>query len=114
MARAFVEALEHPRAAGKVYNFGSGHERTVSEVAELLAVAMRRAGLAPEILGKGRTGDVRHCFPDMSLARELMDYEPETLLDDGLAELAEWLEAQTAVDNVDTMRAELASRGLTI
>ena len=35
-------------------------------------------------------------------------------MDEGLVELAEWLEGQVAVDRVDTARAELDRRGLAI
>ncbi|MFX5393301.1 NAD-dependent dehydratase, partial [Acinetobacter baumannii] len=70
----FVLALEHPRAAGGVFNIASGEDRTVREVASQLAQAMGRPGLAPEITGKARAGDIRHCIPDLTLAREVLGY----------------------------------------
>ena len=42
VAQAFVLALEHPAAAGGVFNIASGVDRTVEEVARLLAGAMGR------------------------------------------------------------------------
>ncbi|HYI85356.1 MAG TPA: SDR family NAD(P)-dependent oxidoreductase, partial [Acetobacteraceae bacterium] len=45
IARAFLLALDHPRAAGEVYNIASGEDRSVEEVAALLAEAMGRPGL---------------------------------------------------------------------
>jgi len=112
VARAFVGALEHPRASGQVYNFGSGHERTVSEVAELLATAMRRPNIAPEILGKGRTGDVRHCFGDITKIRNELGLAPREDFADGLEELADWVACQSASDHVPQARRELEIRGL--
>jgi dTDP-L-rhamnose 4-epimerase len=35
-------------------------------------------------------------------------------MDDGLADLAEWLEGQVAVDSVEAAAAALAARGLTV
>jgi dTDP-L-rhamnose 4-epimerase len=70
--------------------------------------------LAPEILGKYRVGDIRHCFADIGKARRVLGYEPQVQLDDGLAELAAWLESQAAVDRVAQASAELSARGLTI
>jgi len=35
-------------------------------------------------------------------------------VDDGLGELATWLESQVATDRVEEARAELAARGLTV
>jgi dTDP-L-rhamnose 4-epimerase len=112
VARAFVEALEHPRAAGRVYNFGSGHERTVSEVAQLLAGAMQRADIAPEILGKGRAGDVRHCFGDLTKIRTELGLTPQEDFVNGLEELADWVACQSASDHVPEARRELEIRGL--
>jgi dTDP-L-rhamnose 4-epimerase len=66
------------------------------------------------VTGKYRVGDIRHCFADVSLAKELLGYEPQVDLDAGLTELAEWLEGQVAVDSVDAAAKELASRGLTV
>jgi dTDP-L-rhamnose 4-epimerase len=68
----------------------------------------------PEIAGKARAGDIRHCFADVSLGAELLGYEPQVELDDGMTELAEWLEGQVADDRVEAAAAELATRGLTL
>ena len=56
----------------------------------------------------------RHCFADVSLAKQVIGYEPQVSLDQGMTELAEWLEGQVAVDEVDAATAELSSRGLTV
>jgi len=44
----------------------------------------------------------------------VLGYEPQIMLEDGLGELAEWLEGQVAVDRVENAGAELAARGLSI
>jgi dTDP-L-rhamnose 4-epimerase len=44
----------------------------------------------------------------------MLGFEPRVALEDGLAELAAWLERQVATDRVDEARAELAARGLTV
>lgn len=113
VADAFVLALEHPRAAGGVFNIASGEDRTVREVASLLAQAMGRPGLAPEITGKARAGDIRHCIPDLTLAREVLGYAARRDFSEGLAELAEWVARQRAAeDRVQQARRELEMRGL--
>jgi dTDP-L-rhamnose 4-epimerase len=70
--------------------------------------------IAPEICGKYRVGDIRHCFADISQAREVLGYEPRVMLEDGLIELAEWLQDQAADDRVAEASRELAARGLTV
>jgi dTDP-L-rhamnose 4-epimerase len=112
VARAFCDALELPQAAGGVFNIGSGHDRSVREVAQALAGALGKHGIEPEIAGKGRIGDIRHCFCDGSLAADKLGFRATTDFGQGLAELAEWVASQTSVDRVDHARAELEKRGL--
>jgi dTDP-L-rhamnose 4-epimerase len=112
IAQAFVLALEEPRAAGEVFNIASGEDRSVSEVAELLAAAMGRDDLVPEIAGKARIGDVRHNIADIGKARRELGYAPRKNFAQGLAELAEWVARQEAQDRVETARRELEMRGL--
>ena len=112
IARAFMLALDHPRAAGEVYNIASGEDRSVEEVAALLADAMGRPGLTPEIAGKARTGDIRHCIADISKARGELGLGAPRDFAQGLAELAEWVARQQAEDRVSHARRELEARGL--
>ena len=114
VARACLLALESPASSGTALNVGSGHSYAIGEIAERLARVLEREELTPELTGKYRMGDIRHCFADISRARELLGYEPAIELDDGLAELAGWLDTQVATDRADEARAELAARGLTV
>ena len=114
VARACRQALDAPGADGQVLNVGSGHPYTIREIADRMAQALGKSYVAPEITGKYRVGDIRHCFADVSLAHTVLGYEPQVRLEEGLVELAEWLEGQTAADRVDAASAELAARGLTV
>ena len=73
---------------------------------------MGRNDLEPLIVGKARIGDIRHCFCDTTLAAEKLGFRADTDFREGLAELAEWVASQTAVDRVEQARAELDKRGL--
>lgn len=112
VARAFADALDHPEAAGRTFNIGSGQDRSVKEVAEALARAMGRNSVEAEIVGKARTGDIRHCYGDIGLAKETLGYSPRQDFDEGLADLADWLAGQTAEDRAERAREELEARGL--
>ncbi len=113
VAHACRLALDVDEAAGHAINIGSGHAYTVLQVAELLGTVLGTR-VEPEVCGKYRVGDIRHCFADVSLARRVLGYEPRVTLEDGLVEVAEWLEGQVADDRVAEARAQLASRGLTV
>ncbi len=112
VARACRLALERPEADGHVINVGSGRMRTILEVAESLGRVLGRSDSGYELTGRFRVGDVRHCFADISLARNLLGYEPRVAFEAGLEELAGWLEGQIAIDRFDGMQSELVSRGL--
>jgi dTDP-L-rhamnose 4-epimerase len=111
VARACRLALERDGADGRALNIGSGESVTVTEIGQKLASVLD-VPIEPEVTGKFRAGDIRHCFADITLASELLGYRPTVELEEGMGELAEWLETQTAEDRVDDATAELVSRGL--
>jgi dTDP-L-rhamnose 4-epimerase len=114
VARACRLALDTEAAAGQVVNVGSGRSITINEIAQRLGRILDKEKIEGEVNGKYRVGDIRHCFADISRAKELLGFEPQVTMDDGLADLAEWLEGQVATDSVDAASEELAKRGLTV
>jgi dTDP-L-rhamnose 4-epimerase len=114
IAQACRLAMEVPQAAYGVFNVGGGRAYSVRQVAAILAKAMGKTHLQPEITGKYRVGDIRHCFADISLAARVLGYAPKITLESGLVELAAWLEGQVAEDRVEAAKAELDARGLAL
>jgi dTDP-L-rhamnose 4-epimerase len=114
VVRACVAAMERAEAEGQVFNVGSGTSHSVLEVAAALARVMDCAHLEPEVTGRYRMGDIRHCFADIGRARRVLGYAPEVGLDEGLVELAAWLGGQVAVDRVGEASAQLFERGLSV
>ena len=112
VARATRLALERDGADGRPVNIGSGRSATVLEIGAELGRVLGRE-IEPEVPGSFRAGDIRHCFADVTLAREALGFEAEVALEDGIAALAGWLEGQAATDRFDEAAAELAQRGLT-
>ena len=112
VARACRPRWSAPGAAGRAINVGSGVSRTVEEVARALARAVGREDLHPQVTGKSRSGDIRHCFADTSLARDLLGFQAEEEFETGLRELAEWWVGRIATDRVEDAMTELEQRGL--
>jgi dTDP-L-rhamnose 4-epimerase len=106
-----LRALESDAAVGSAVNLGTGRSVTIEEVAALLGSHLGAAD-EPERPGTYRAGDIRHCFADPTRARELLGFGARVRLEDGIAELVEWVRSQTAKDLVDAATEELASRGL--
>ena len=114
IARACRLALETPRADGHVFNVATGRKMTVTECAQKMAAALGKDHLQPEITGKYRVGDIRHCYADTTLASEILSFEPQMSIEAGMVDLAEWLCKQTAHDRMAEARQELTSRGLMV
>jgi len=112
VADAVVRALDPGRADGIAINVGSGRPVTVREVATTLGVAIG-VDIEPELRHEFRSGDVRHCFADVGLARRALDFEARVPLEDGIRALAVWLSDQEAVDRVDEAILALERHGLT-
>jgi dTDP-L-rhamnose 4-epimerase len=83
-------------------------------IAERIAVVLGKEHIRPNITGRYRVGDVRHCFADITLARQVLGYEPQVTLDKGLVQFAAWVEKQMSFDRCAQAYAELDVRGLTI
>ncbi len=113
IARACLLAIDTPAADGEAINVGTGRQFSILDLARLLAHALDRPDLTPDVTGAYRAGDVRHCFADFGKARRRLGYEPRVRLEDGIAELVEWVSSQRADDRVERAAAELATRGLT-
>jgi dTDP-L-rhamnose 4-epimerase len=108
---AFCLALERPQVTDVAVNVGTGQATSVLEVAGLLGKALGVA-TEPEIVGKFREGDVRHCIADIERARRLLGFAPRMALADGIPDLARWAGTAEARDRVAVARAELEKRGL--
>jgi dTDP-L-rhamnose 4-epimerase len=114
VARACRLALEQPGVGGEVFNIGSGEHFSVREVASAMARVLDCEHIQAEVTGRYRMGDIRHCFADISHAEAKLGYRPQVRFEEGLADLAAWLEGKTAEDRVLQASQELARRGLTV
>jgi dTDP-L-rhamnose 4-epimerase len=111
IVRANLLALETDRADYEAVNVGTGRAVSVREIASLLASGLGKA-LAPEIVAKYRKGDLRHSIADIGKARSLLGYAPRVNLEEGLAELLDWIRAEQPDDRIEAATAELAARHL--
>jgi len=113
VARATELALESEKATGHAINVGVGAPLTIVQVAQLLAKQLG-VDIEPEITGKFRAGDIRHCWADPERAEQLLGFRAEIPLEAGVAELIDWVSTQAADDHVDSAYAELGRRGLAV
>lgn len=111
IVQANLLALETDKGDYQAMNVGTGRATTVKQIAEVLAKGLGK-DISPEIVGKYREGDIRHCVADISKVRDLLGFGPKVALENGMAELLDWVRRQEADDKVQTATAELAARSL--
>lgn len=113
IARANRFALTEADAVGRAINIGTGDPTSITELAEEL---IRRYGeeneLSPKVTNKFRSGDIRHCYADVSLAEDLLGFEAQVSLETGLERLVSWGLDSSATDNTDEAYAEMEEKGL--
>ena len=91
VVRAIKAASVIQAVPGTAVNVGSGSPTTIEFVARSLLKLHGRSQDALKVTGNFRSGDVRHCLADISLARTALDWSPQVRLMDGLAELVSWV-----------------------
>ena len=114
VADAFVTVIGDERPVWDVFNVGSGTPISIEAMGRTLA-RMLGKDLEPEILGKYRVGDIRHCFPDLSKIDRRFGFRPRRTFDEGMQELIGWVAATKApVDRSQASLDELQKQKLLV
>ncbi len=111
IVQANLLALETNKGDYEAINVGTGRSISVRDIAGALAKGLGK-NIEPEMVGKYREGDIRHCVADISKAKDLLNYQPKVGLEEGLAALLDWVKNQEAVDHVEAAKTELAAHKL--
>jgi dTDP-L-rhamnose 4-epimerase len=111
IVQANLLALETEKGDYQSMNVGTGRATSVSDIARMIAKGLGKE-IEPEVVGKYREGDIRHCVSDITKIRELLGYDPKVTLESGLEELLAWVAGQEADDRVQAATAELAAHSL--
>lgn len=109
---ATILGMEVPEANGHVFNIGTGVATDVLTVAQTLC---EKYGIQVPIVVSGnyRLGDIRHNYADITLARNILGFEPKWDFSAGIGEFCKWVDGQAVQeDNYDASIAEMKSKGL--
>lgn len=87
--RATLLAMESDCAEGEIINIGTGRRLSILEVANVL-ISKTSRDLVPELRGKFRVGDVRHCYADTSKAQRALGFTAEIGFEDGIEDFLQW------------------------
>ncbi len=89
MVDANLHAAETTRGIGQVINVANGRQTTLNELLATLKNILGKSDVEVEYREQ-RVGDVRHSLADITLARELLDYESKVGLEEGLRLTLDW------------------------
>lgn len=113
IARGLLLGIERTDVPFGAFNLGTGKGTSVLEVAKALAEALK-SSVRAKVLGKFRQGDIRHCYADITRAKDALGFSPKVSFEAGIRELLGWLKTQRPVDRVEAAYKELKSRGLAV
>ncbi len=88
-ARGILLAGLSDNALGETINLGSGREITINDLAREVAQVTQQPK-APIVREQPRPGDVLRLYADTVKARELLSFEPQITLAEGLTKLKGW------------------------
>lgn len=112
IVRPLADALDTDLANGTTINLGAGIPTTIKDLAEKLCAA-GKFSVPIEVTGQYRVGDIRQCWADLSIARELLGFAPKVSLDEGLGRFVEWARNEPEYqDNSAQALQEMKDKGL--
>lgn len=109
---ATILGIEVKEASGHAFNIGTGVATDVLTVAKTL-IEKYGIEVALIISGNYRLGDIRHNYADISLARDILGFEPKWSFSDGIGEFVKWVNKQEVQeDKYEVSIAEMKKKGL--
>ena len=109
---ATILGLEVPEANGHVFNVGTGVATDVLTVANTLC---EKYGIEVPITisGNYRLGDIRHNYADITLARNILGFEPRWSFSQGIEQFTNWVNQQEIQeDKYEASIEEMKLKGL--
>ena len=109
-----ISCLNNPSSNGLTFNLGSGVNTSVKDIAEMLKKNYKSSS---EIIISGdfRIGDIAHNKADISLAKNILGFEPKIKLEDGLRQFCSWVNGQdTDNSKYELSLSEMESTGMFI
>ncbi|MDI6757064.1 MAG: GDP-mannose 4,6-dehydratase [Endomicrobiia bacterium] len=111
IVKGLILAMNKKSADYEVFNLGAGRPVAIKAVADIIA-GIYGKDIRPDVTGRYRKGDVRHCFADISKARRALGFKPSTDFASGMRLLCAWAYGEKAMDKYALAARELKEKGL--
>lgn len=109
---ATILGMKVPEANGHVFNIGTGVATDVLTVAKTLCEKYG-VNVPITISGNYRLGDIRHNFADITMARQIIGFEPKWSFSEGIEQFTNWVNQQEIQkDNYEASIEEMKMKGL--
>ncbi len=109
---ATILGIEKDNANGLAFNVGTGVSTDVVTVAQTLIEKYGKK-VPMRISGNYRLGDIRHNYADITLAKEILGYEPKWSFDTGIETFCKWVDTQAVQeDKYSASIDEMRNKGL--
>lgn len=92
IVNGIIGALNYDKTNYEIINLGNSHAISLSELVNTLETVLEKKALIKKL--PEQPGDVPITFSDISKAKELINYSPNTSLKDGVIKFKEWLKSQ--------------------
>ncbi|MBI5343723.1 MAG: NAD-dependent epimerase/dehydratase family protein [Deltaproteobacteria bacterium] len=97
VVQACLLAMGSEKADYEVFNVGSGEVVSILDVARTIAKKLDSAA-EPKVVGKYRTGDIRHLWLDISKIKKVLGFVPEYSFDRGIECFIKWVQTEKPAD----------------
>lgn len=108
--QATLLVMEKSEADYQIFNVGTGKPTSVLNIAQVLTRLYNKE-IKPQIANKYRSGDIRHCYADISKIKKL-GFVPRISLEVGMRKLVEWGRHMESEDKFKIVERELKEKGL--
>lgn len=112
VVEATIAGMEVPTANRHVFNIGTGIATDVLTVAKTLC---KYYGVTVPLIisGNYRLGDIRHNYADITLAKQILGYQPRWTFDEGIHRFTDWVNCQELrTDQYEASLEEMKQKGL--
>jgi dTDP-L-rhamnose 4-epimerase len=111
IVQANLLAMNKKEADYETFNVAASRSVSINRIAEVL-IKLCNKNIKPVVVGKYRTGDIRHCYADITKIKRKLGFTPRVQLEDGMRELIEWGQNEAAVDKTQEAQQELMGKRL--
>ena len=95
VAMANILALE--KGDDDIFNIGTGIEVSINDLFKYLS---QRIGNCVPLYEKEKSGDIRYCYFDIKKSSDILGWEPEYMLNEGLEKTIQWYSKRVASNTV--------------